>query len=285
MKQYSEGQVKVLELLAHHDNVSLMVAPSFVVDFDYKKFVPLMKGLGFDFVCELTFGAKLVNREYHKLLKKCPSGCLMISSVCPGVVSLINNKFSKLKKNLILIDSPMVAMAKVCKKIYPKHNVVFISPCEFKKQEAEGCKEIDFVINFNELKEIFAKKLFKREDKNLSTSFDRFYNDYTKIYPLAGGLSKTAHLKNILTNKESISIDGIKRVETFLKKGNFGKLKFLDVNFCVGGCVGGPYINSSVPLVVKKLKVRGYLRKSKQEDIPEIKKGLVKKAKGISLKK
>jgi len=250
-----------------------MLAPSFIGEFEYPVIINQLKDLGFDKVVELTFGAKMVNREYHKKLKK--SKKLLISSVCPGIVSIIKEKYPHLKNNLIKADSPMIAMAKICKDIYPKHKIVFISPCNYKKQEARGF--IDYVIDYKELNELFKKfKIKKRKTKIL---FDKFYNDYTKIYPLSGGLTKTAHLKGILKKSESLTIDGIKKVMKFLDNPD-KNIKFLDVTFCIGGCIGGP-CTSSISLKEKKQKVLNYSEKAKDEDIPETRKGLIEKAKGI----
>ncbi|OGJ12975.1 hypothetical protein A3K82_00950 [Candidatus Pacearchaeota archaeon RBG_19FT_COMBO_34_9] len=255
-----------------------MLAPSFVVDFSYPNIISQLKGLGFDKVVELTFGAKMINREYHKILEH--SKELVISSVCPGIVETIKSKYPQYRKNLIPIDSPMIAMAKICRKIYPKHKVIFISPCNFKKIEAENSDYVDYTIDYKELKNLLKKH---KKKKNNSETFDKFYNDYTKIYPLAGGLYKTAHLKNILKDDEAMVIDGIDRVMEFLDNPD-PKIKFLDVNFCKGGCIGGPCINSKLPLILKKKKVLHYLKLAEKEKIPEESKGIIKEAKGISFK-
>ena len=255
-----------------------MVAPSFIVDFEYPGILWGLKELGFDKIVELTFGAKLVNRQYHEQLKK---GGFFISSVCPGIVDIVCRKFPQYKYNLVKVDSPLIAMAKVCKKVYPSHKVVFISPCNYKKIEALKSKLIEEVIDYKELKDIFEKYKVNLKD-NRKIHFDKFYNDYTKIYPLAGGLSKTAHLKGVLKKKQIETIDGVSKVMKFLNKPN-KKIKFLDCNFCVGACIGGPCINSIEKISKRRKKVLRYLKKSKSEDIPEAKKGLISKANGISL--
>jgi iron only hydrogenase large subunit-like protein len=256
-----------------------MLAPSFIVDFSYPKIISQLRSLGFDKVVELSFGAKMVNREYHKKLKN--SKGLVIASVCPGIVETIGKSFPKYKKNLIQVNSPMMAMAKICKKTYPKHKIVFISPCNFKKIEAQKSKNIDAVLDYNELKCILAKNKFRSKKSKGKVLFDKFYNDYTKIYPVAGGLSKTAHLKKILKDDEMRTIGGIKDVLKFLENPD-KNVKFLDVNFCKGSCIGGPCVSSRLPLKMRRRKVLNYLKKAKREDIPETKKGLVGKAKEIS---
>ena len=111
--------------------------------------------------------------------------------------------------------------------------------------------------------------------------FDKFYNDYTKIYPLSGALAKTAHLKEVIHENEWVSIDGIQEVINFLEKPN-KKIKFLDCLFCQGGCVGGPHTNKSLSLNKKIKKVKNYMNFAKKQDIPDDRKGLIKKAKGLN---
>lgn len=262
----------------------IMVAPSFIVDFSYPNIIYGLKKIGFDKVVEVTFGAKMVNREYHKKLKKTKS--FGISSTCPGIVSIINNNYPSLKKNLISIDSPMIAMAKICRKHFPEHKIVFLSPCNFKKIEAQQSNYVDYVLDFSELHELFEKNKINRKILSFRKKilFDKFYNDYTKIYPLGGALAKTANIKNILKKNEFIAIDGVIEVKKFLDNPD-KKIKFLDCLFCEGGCIGGPYTNKKISLEKKTRKVKNYLKKSKREDIPEDRKGLINFAKGISFSK
>ncbi len=259
-----------------------MVAPSFVVDFPYPKILFQLRDLGFDEAVELTFGAKMVNREYHKILEN--SKGLAISSVCPGIVETIKSKYPQYKKNLIPVDSPMTATAEICKKIYPSYKIVFISPCNFKKIEAKFSKNVDYTIDYSELREILERnKLNKKKYRKKEIFFDKFYNDYTKIYPLSGGLSKTVNLKNILKSEETKIIDGILKVEQFLKNPD-KKIKFLDCTFCEGGCIGGPLVISKLPIFFRKKKVLNYLKSAEKEKIPFKRKGVIKEAEGISFR-
>lgn len=293
---YNDDQRKVLSLLTKSNNskkekVCLMVAPSFVVDFDFHTFVPKMKALGFDKVTELTFGAKITNKQYEKFLKKNKGKQeKFISSVCPASVELIKNSFPELKKFLLPFDSPMGAMAKVCKKNFPKHKIVFLSPCVPKKIEAsklidqKGKKIIDGVITFSEMKQIIAKEkpIIKNKIDPNSAGFDFCYNDYTKIYPLAGGLCGTLHHKDILEENELAVCDGASEFKSFFEK-NKDKI-FFDVLFCKGGCIGGAGVSSKLPIFIKKKKVLDYVNFAKKETMNG-KQGLEKYTKGISFSK
>ncbi len=272
------------QALAKKQKIVVMLAPSFVADFDYPEIIYQLKALDFDKITELTFGAKMINREYHRILEESEKSGkkeLFIATVCPGVVSFIKTKYLQYAKNLMSVDSPMIATAKICKKIYPKHKVCFISPCEFKKQESQDSEYVDFCIDYNELRKLIKEN--KKPIKKSKTGFDKFYNDYTKIYPLAGGLSKTAHLKGVLKPGEEIKIDGIFEVEKFLKNPK-KEVSFMDITFCKGGCLGGPCILNN-NLKDKKEKLMHYLEVAKEEKIPKGREGLVEKAKGISFLK
>jgi iron only hydrogenase large subunit-like protein len=278
--------------LRNKEKLAVMLAPSFVADFSYPEIIYQLRALGFDKIVELTFGAKMINREYHNILENNKNkGKLWIASVCPGIVETIKKKYPEFRKSLIPIVSPMVATARICRKIYPKHETVFISPCEFKRIEGKNSKEVDYVINYNELRSLFEENKYVI-DKNMTQickkklseiGFDKFYNDYTKIYPLAGGLSKTAHLKEILKPGEEMKIDGILEVCKFLNKPKKG-VRFLDITYCESGCLGGPCIlNKS--LADKKRKLMNYINLAKKEPIPKGREGLVEKAEGIKFDK
>lgn len=280
MKNYSDDQVTLLELLAFKEDVALLVAPSFVVDFDYSNFVPLMKGFGFDHVFEITFGAKMVNINYQKYILSNKEQEKFISSTCPLCVNLISAQFPNYKKFLLPFDSPMISMAKIIKKNFPKDKIVFLSPCTAKKVEAKQSGLIDCVITFKELKQMIDN--VKPAPAKCSHLFDRFYNDYTKIYPLPGGLSKSMSLKGIFKENETIAVDGKNNIINLFKSKP--KQKFFDILFCKGGCIAGNGTNTSTPVFLRKFSVTSYIKQSAKEKIGD-RKGLEKYAKGINFKK
>ena len=144
--------------------------------------------------------------------------------------------------------------------------------------ESENSSFIDYTIDYQQLKQLFEKYNITSKGQSKKT-FDRFYNDYTKVYPLSGGLSKTAHLKGVLKPGEEKTIDGIQEVMKFLDNPD-KEVRFLDVTFCKGGCIGGPCL-SSKNIKKNKEKVMQYFKIAEKEKIPLGKEGLVEKAKGI----
>lgn len=264
--EISKELVDLLKVLQTKRCVCLL-APSFVVDFKYPKIIKTLKQLGFSKVSELTFAAKIINTEYKKQLKKTKKP--IICTNCPSLVKTIENKYPEYKEYLANIASPMVVMGRFIKKHFKEKNTcVFVGPCITKKIEAlENKKDIDYAITFKELKQMidYAKKnkLLLDTKENQTTDFDKYYNDYTKIYPLAGAVAETMHAKEILSKNQTLCCQGPENIEKTLKKIN-KNTKFVDALFCHGGCVGGPGIISKKSIKKKENKVRKYRKDCKK---------------------
>lgn len=282
-----KNDIQKIERVLREKECIALLAPSFIAEFDYPEIITALKRLGFKKVTELTFGAKMVNRNYHEILKE---NKMFISTACPGITYFIEQNYPEFKENLVKVDSPMIATAKICKKNYPQYTRIFISPCSFKKQEAESSKYLDYVIDYQQLKQLFTKNniSMKKEARGKIQKFDGLYNDYTKIYPVAGGLSKTAHLKGIIKKNEVKIIDGVDKVKKYLdtyKKSPDKKIRFLDINFCAGGCLGGPFIKEEKSIAKREKRMKKYMKFAKQASIKKQNKGWIKKAEGINFRK
>ena len=149
---------RVLRLLESDQRVASIVAPSFPAEFsdipDYRLLVGMIKSLGFEFVGEVAFGADLVADRYKKLVSD--NHKYYISSDCPSIVSYVKLYHPELADNLAPVVSPMVAMSRVFREKYGKDlHIVFIGPCIAKKAEST---EVDEVITFTELRELFLEK-------------------------------------------------------------------------------------------------------------------------------
>jgi iron only hydrogenase large subunit-like protein len=71
--------------------------------------------------------------------------------------------------------------------------------------------------------------------------FDKFYNDYTKVYPLTGAVAQTMHYKDVLRDEQILIVDEIKNMDEAIKTFETNlDIKFFDPLACPGGCVGGP---------------------------------------------
>lgn len=267
-------QEKVLNLIRNNKNVYCLIAPSFPIDFKYPNIINALKKLGFSKITELTFGARMTNYYYLKYIKENPDQKYYITTPCPTVITLIKNKYPELEKYLLKYDSPLIATAKIIKKHNPKYKIVFISPCKAKRiLETDNSRIVDETITFKELQEIFDYKKINVEELNKKSKFNSFIREYTKIYPISGGLSKTSKISKLFKKEEILITDGIKEnIEALekLKKGNT-KYRFIDILNCKGGCIGGPdIINKNLSNKKKENIIKDYREKSSRESMIKI---------------
>jgi len=274
-----------LDLIKNNESVA-MLAPTFVIDFKYPNIIGMLRHLGFKEVTELTFGARMVNWAYANYIKEHPNQELFISTPCPTVVEMIRAQYPELVKFMIPIVSPMAAMAKVHKKFSPDCRVVFISPCLAKENiEAPKFKEIDAVITFKDLKQIFEQEKIKEEDFTKNYYFNSFIREYTKIYPVSGGLTSTSHIQKLFKKGEILITDGVENIKKVFEEIKTGAkpYKFLDLLNCDGGCIGGPAINNQYfPIEKRKEIIFEYTHRSSEATMGKHE-GKVKDAKDIDL--
>lgn len=259
-----------------HENVICLLAPSFPVDFSYPEIIIDLKKLGIKSVVELTYAAKLINMEYERILKENPDKRYICPN-CPTIVKMIEFKYPEFKEYIIDVASPMVIMDRFVKKSYgPEYKTLFIGPCFAKKIEAKE-HGIDYAITFKELQDIFtyikenniaAKEFMYSVTEDGTPDFDKFYNDYTKVYPLAWGVAESLHIKGILNKDQILVIDGPKNLDAWFQKfKNNPNIKFLDILACEWWCIGGPGMMSKAPLEERKQKVLDYKQYCKKDKI------------------
>ncbi len=265
----------LLDALQHEKIISLL-APSFPVDFQYPKIILDLRRMGVESVVELTYAAKLINMEYERILTTYPDKRYICAN-CPTIVKLIEARYPELKNNLIDVGSPMVIMDRFVKKTYgPEYKTLFIGPCLAKKLEAKEYG-IDYAITFKELQDIFdyAKDNFLQKEEISYTvtedgtpDFDKFYNDYTKIYPLSWGVADSLHYKGILTKDQVSIVDGPKQIAAGIDEfKNNTNIRFLDILACEWWCIGGPGVISKDPIEARKQSVLDYKEYCKKDKI------------------
>lgn len=258
------------------EKIVVLLAPSFPVDFAYPQIILDLKKIGVKKVVELTYAAKLINMEYERIIKEDPSKRYICPN-CPTIVKMIEFKYPELKEYIIDVASPMVIMDRFVKEQYgPEIKTLFVGPCIAKKMEAKEYG-IDYAITFKELQEI----LNYHTENNIpdceftftvtedgTPDFDKFYNDYTKVYPLAWGVADSLHLKGFLTKDQMLVVDGPANLAAgFEEFKNNENIKFLDILACEWWCIGGPWMMSKEPIEARKQKVLDYKDYCKKDKI------------------
>lgn len=177
---------------------------------DYRKFVKMIRNLGFAYVVETSFGVDLVAAKYKELFDDF-NGKYRIMANCPAVVSFIEKYYPELISNLANIVSPMVATAKVVRKKYGKDvRVVAIGPCIAAKEEAlrfEGDGRIDSVLTFVELRRLFNE--FNIRESHLEFSeFDPPLGNKGSLYPISNGILQSVGINEHLLSGSIITTEG-----------------------------------------------------------------------------
>lgn len=227
------------KLIAAGGNVIACIAPSFPAEFadirDYRYLVSMVRNLGFTHVTEVSFGADLVARKYKSHLSH---GKQAISSDCPAIVSYVERYYPNLISFMTSVVSPMVAMARVVRKVYGEDSkVVFIGPCLAKKDESN---EIDCALTFRELREMFqASRIAQHLVK--PSEFDPPHGGRGAIFPLSHGLLNTMEMNEDILSEKVIVAGGRTNFLDALREFESGNLNGHHLHLlCCEGCILGP---------------------------------------------
>ncbi|TEB10445.1 [Fe-Fe] hydrogenase large subunit C-terminal domain-containing protein [Pelotomaculum propionicicum] len=260
---------KVKELISSGRQVVASLAPSFAAGFPLDKpgrVISALRKLGFASVQETAFGAELVAAEHKKL----PADRTFLSSACPSVVSLVEKHFPDLISYLSPIVSPMTAHARIIKSMNPGAAVVFIGPCIAKKDEAEEEQftgTIDAVLGFGETWDWMQEEITDLEHlpAEYCEEFDGPRAGNGKLFPLDGGMLRTAGMSTDGLDDSVMVISGLKSCMDFLnhlQQHKACKAKLVELLACPGGCVSGPVSVSEEDVFIKKQRILDYFHEN-----------------------
>jgi len=245
---YRDSCDDVKKLLASGNKVAAIVAPSISGEFvditDYRKFVRMIRELGFAYVNEVSFGVDLVASGYNELMSNF-LGKYYLTANCPPIVSLIEKYHPELIGNLAPIVSPMVAIAQVVRQLYGKDTpVVYIGPCIGAKDEAlryTGEARVDAVLTFVELRQLFTEFNIKESTVEYS-DFDPPLGFKGSLYAVSNGIIQAAGLSEDLMNGRVITAEGkdniLEAIREFETSIDFIRKNF-NLFYCEG-CLMGP---------------------------------------------
>lgn len=267
-KTYRNDIDAVRRLIEDNERVAVTIAPSFAGVYGgwkTKRVPSALRGLGFFHISETSEGAYYVAKETKKYIEENGGG---ISSACPVVVNYIEKYKPSLIPNIIPIVSPMIAHGKILKqRLGPDTKVVFIGPCIAKKREAEREEFsgiIDAVLTFDELDqwlEIEGISLDRCEESNFE---EGSVSSAAKLFPIPGGMLKTAQVEYDGTQIDVMHTCGKDSVIELLKLPA-GKInyKLIEPLFCQEGCINGPGTHAESNLLTRRENLISY---SKQEN-------------------
>ena len=219
-----DSKEELHKLLDKGEKLVALVDPSIAGEFpdisDYRKFVQMLRKLGFSRVHEVAFGVDLVARAYKELFRK-SRGKYYIMSNDPVTVSFIEKYKSALVPNLAPIMPPVAATAVVIRQIEkePSH-LIYITPLIASKDEIlkfEGDSRVDHAITFVELRDLFVEAGIHETDLEYS-DFDTPLGYKGSFFPVVNGIIQAAGINEELHKTPVVSIEGesiLKAIEEF----------------------------------------------------------------------
>ena len=235
-------------LLSSNARVAAICDPAISGEFsditDYRKFVEMIRQLGFEYVSEVSFGVDLIAAKYKEFFDEF-HGKYYITANCPAVVSFIEKFQPHLTINLVPIVSPMIATSKVMRQEYGHDlRIVFIGPCIATKDEAlryEGDGKVDAVLTFTELRQLF-EEFNIRESQVEFSEFDPPLGFKGSLYPLSNGILQAAGLNEDLLSGNIITTEGRKDMLDAVKEFD-SRIDMIRRHFNIfydEGCLMGP---------------------------------------------
>lgn len=245
-KTYADGLMHAEDILRNGDSVAALLAPSFPAEFpdsEAGRIVGAIKAAGFSHVVEVACGADLVSRAYREFLAQHPVGP-WIGSSCPAIIEYVRKYQPDLTDRLVPIVSPMIATALAVKAQYGRNTrCIFIGPCIAKKLEARDPSlphVVDEVLTFRELKALLHRKSIE-PDTVEPIPFDPPKAGLGRVFPLSGGLLKSANLEADLLDTHMVTISGQHEVTAVLAAAARGEIgpRLIEPLMC-SGCHEGP---------------------------------------------
>ncbi len=265
-KHVRDDTQKAFALVDSGEKTAAMLAPSFPAEFsdiEPGRLVAMIRALGFSSVHEMSLGADLIAHEYAKLLERDPKG-RYITTPCPAVHSYVRKYQPALTRFLAPVLSPMVAMARVLRHDLGQDlHVVFIGPCIAKKRASIDLThtEVDAVLTFAELREMFEQRRVKPDSVEAADDFDPPYGGVGAVFPISGGLLQTAGLQEDLLSGEIVVAEGRDEFVDAINEFDVAHpdARLLDVLSCQG-CFAGAGMTSSETNLQRRSRISRYAK-------------------------
>lgn len=228
-----------LESSKHH---VAMVAPSFMAQFppsiSQDRILAGLKNLGFNQVFEVALSAEWMSLQTSKWMEETPHIRPAITSSCPVVVRLIQNRFPDLLENLLPLMSPMEFSARYIRDNCDDNTeITFISPCSAKLTATKAPRgldksEVDRVVGFNQIYGALKQGIPKDEPKEALSQA----SSHGLFWAEAGGEGAGLGTSYLRVDGINAVIQGLEQIEN----GTWDNYELVEFMSCPGGCLGGP---------------------------------------------
>ncbi|WP_124065618.1 [Fe-Fe] hydrogenase large subunit C-terminal domain-containing protein [Clostridium sp. E02] len=270
-----------LEVLKQYEYTVALPPPSLYSQFNHLDDINIVLNallrMGFDDIYEVSAAAELVSEATREYLSTHPDHMPVISTACPSVVRLIRVRFPNLIPNLLPLNPPVeiaaiLALRKAMERTGLKREqigIIFISPCPSKVTYARS----PLGITHSEVDKVLAVKDIY---PNLLACMKTVGEDPDEIGTsgkIGVSWGRSGGEASGLFTEDYLAADGIEnviRVLEDMEDKKFTNLKFVELNACNGGCVGG-VLNVENPYVaeVKLKRLRKYMPVARTHMMPD----------------
>jgi uncharacterized Fe-S cluster-containing protein len=194
------------------------------------------------------------------------------------VVGYVEKYQPGLVDTLVPVVSPMVAHARLLRaELGIRAKVVFIGPCVAKKAEAQrpgNSRYIAGVLTFKELFEWFERQGIVLAELEES-GFDDNPGGQARVFPLPGGLAKTAALHTDLLAEDCIAPSGFEEVsEALASIHGEGCPRLIEPLFCAQGCINGPGMPKGESIYSRRAHLLDFARRGTPAQPPPLPEGV-----------
>lgn len=238
---------QVFDILSNIKNGEQMVAimaPSIMSQFNNNihEISAAVEKVGFVEAIEVAYGAmETTLREGAELQERLDDGQpFMTTSCCPSYIELVRKHLPEMQPYVSHTGSPMYYTIEMARAKYPDAKIVFIGPCVGKRKEIQDHPDIDYMLTFEELDNIFNGLKIELEPLNMDKPVAPMPG---RGFARAGGV--IAAVQELYPN---VAVRPIQVAN--LTKKNVGLLRayskgkapgnFIEVMACENGCITGP---------------------------------------------
>lgn len=211
---------------------------------------------GFDDVFEVSKGAEIISNCTRQLVAEGKLQYPIINSACPAVVRLVSVRFPQLLPNILPLNAPMEIAAKLAREkavrdsgLKPEDiGIIFISPCAAKNTAVKSPlgaskSNVDAVVAIKEIYPLLLNYMSKDNTPLALADSGKIGVSWAK----SGGESSGTLIDDYLA---ADGIENVIQVLEDLEDEKFYDLRFIELNACPGGCVGG-VLNVENPYVAR----------------------------------
>jgi hypothetical protein len=266
-----------LTVLSNFEYTIALPAPTLYAQFrkvrDRNIILTALKRIGFSDTFEVSSAAEAVSAATREELRNGKIQRPIISTACPTVVRIITARFPSLIDNLLPYRAPMELAARWAKQNAMKKTglsedkigCVFISPCpakatSMKNPLGDAKSYVDAVVS---IAEVYPK--LQNAIKQIGEPEKLARSGPIGIgWAMSGGECKGAD------SLEHLAADGMEnviRILEALEDEKLSRVDFVELNACVGGCVGG-VLTVENPFIAKA-RLDKMIRASQSEPLPD----------------